>query len=143
MKLNSMFLNLCCWGDAHVSPFLKKMNIFLSTCLTLTKENSIRQVLPDKNPFLLNNEKFQNTYDDDEDNENEDGDGDGVNGCKVGRYVSLVKKRKEHASTLGGDTSINKQKSKITAAQTNERVYVVILDFFLRFFQLVLHSSEF
>ena len=31
----------------------------------------------------------------------------------MGRCVSFVKKRKEHASTLEGDTSKNKQKSRL------------------------------
>ena len=87
--------------------------------------DKVRQVLPDKNSLWLNKEKFQNTSDDDNDNEDEDDvdDGDGDNGCEVGRVVSLVKKRKEHASTLEGDTSRKKQKSRIAAAQANEDGY--------------------
>ena len=65
----------------------------------------------------LDREKIQKIYgdddddDDDEDNDSEneeddnDDDGDGDNGCDVGRGVSLVKKRKKHASIFKGDNS--------------------------------------
>ena len=70
------------------------------TCLTLIKQNPIRQVLPNKNPLWLDRGKIQNIFNDDDDdddnndnNENEDDDdddseddddGDGDNGCEVG-----------------------------------------------------------
>ena len=41
----------------------------------------------------------------------------------MGRGESLIKKRKEHASTLEDDTSRKKQKSKIAATQANEDGY--------------------
>ena len=79
--------------------------------------DKVRQVLPDKNSLWLDRETFQNTSDDndeddddndDEDNDNDgdgDGDEDGYDGHEVGRCESLVKKRKDHASTLEGNTS--------------------------------------
>jgi hypothetical protein len=90
--------------------------------------DKVRQVLPDKNPLWLNRKKFQNTSDDDdddddsEDDDNDDG-GDSDNGCEVERGVSLLKKRKEYASTLEEDTSRKKQKTKTAAAQANEDGY--------------------
>ena len=49
--------------------------------------DKVRQVLPDKNPLLLDKEKFQNTCDDDDDDDDDDNDdnddGDGDNGCEV------------------------------------------------------------
>ncbi len=89
--------------------------------------DKVRQVLPDKNPLWLDREKFQNIYDDDDKDENSDDDNDdndvatdGDNGCEVERGESLIKKCKEHPSTIEGDTSRKKQKSSIAAAQTNE-----------------------
>ena len=74
--------------------------------------DKLRQVLPDKNSLWLDRKKFQNTSDDDDeddeiDDNNKDGDGDddNYNGLHVGRGESLVKMRKDHASTLEGDTS--------------------------------------
>ena len=93
--------------------------------------DKVRQVLPDKNPLLLDREKFQNISDDDDEvdddnddeNDDNDGDGDSYDGLEVGIGESLVKKRKDHASILEGDTSRKKQKSKVAAAQTNEDEY--------------------
>jgi hypothetical protein len=60
--------------------------------------DQVRQVLPDKNPLWLNRKKFQNISDDDDDDDDDGSDSD--NGCEVERGVSLLKKRKKHASTL-------------------------------------------
>ena len=68
-------------------------------------------------------EKIQNNDDnDDEDDDNND-HGDCHNGCEVGRGMSLVKKRKEHASILEGDTSREKKLKLQQFKQTNMDIF--------------------
>ena len=64
----------------------------------------IQNIFNDDDDDDDNNNNNENEDDDDDDSEDDD-DGDGDNGCDVGRGVSLVKKRKKHASIFKGDNS--------------------------------------
>ena len=76
--------------------------------IKLDKFNLIKSIIVEK--------KIQNTSN----NDNDDGDGNDDNRGEMERGVSLVIKRKKYVSTLEGDTSRKKQKSRNIAVQANK-----------------------